>query len=96
MIELKDRDWLKKTFEECFTEEVSTKNDRKLEGFSILVRNIVRNIEQQLEETQKLWECNPLSEELKNKFDSLKKCLLYLEKYSREKIGREILKNKIL
>ncbi|MFH1338411.1 MAG: hypothetical protein ABIH40_00975 [Candidatus Omnitrophota bacterium] len=56
----------------------------------MLVRNMVKNIEEELAEARALWQRNPESEELKQRFDSLARCLFYLEKYCREKIEREL------
>ena len=92
MIDQKDEKWLKKVLKECFDgrKNKPSKDEWLLEGFSMLVRNMVKNIEEDLSRTRTLWEREPTSKELKEKFDVLAKNLFYLKKYCREKIGREI------
>jgi hypothetical protein len=90
MISQKDEKWLRKALKECFGSNKTTKDKKLLQGFSMLVRNMVRSIEEELIETQALWEKNPASEELRQRFDSLARCLSYLERYCREKIEREL------
>lgn len=92
MIDPKDEKWLKKALKQCFgnINEKTSKDKILLEGFSMLIRNMVKNIENDLAETRKLWKKNPASEELKEKFDSLARCLFYLERYCREKVEREL------
>ncbi len=87
-----DEKWLKKSLKECFAriKHEPDKKERLLEGFSMLVRNMVRNIENELDEIKRLWEKNPGSKELRQRFESLSRCLSYLEKYCREKIGGEL------
>jgi len=90
MIDLKDEKWLKEALRECFGSNDVTKEKKLLEGFSMLTRNVVKNAEAILRQTKSLWGKDPQSKELKEKFDSLEKCLFYLERYCREKIGREL------
>ena len=92
MIRLEDEKWLEESLNQCFTsiKDEPDKKERLLEGFSMLVRNMVRGIEKEVAEAKSLWEKNPESEELKQRFESLSTSLFYLEKYCREKIGREI------
>jgi len=92
MIDSKDEKWLKRALKECFDSGngKANKGRRLLEGFSMLVRNMVKNLEDDLAEAEALWQKEPTSRELKKKFDSLARCLFYLERYCREKIGREL------
>ncbi|MCG2713359.1 MAG: hypothetical protein L6308_00725 [Candidatus Omnitrophica bacterium] len=94
MIDQRDEKWLKKVLKECFDgrNDKPSKDKWLLEGFSMLVRNMVENIEKNLNEMRTLWEREPTSKELKEKFDALAKCLFYLKRYCREKIGRELRK----
>jgi len=96
MIDTKDERWLKKALNECFesrSKKVS-KDRQLLEGFSMLVRYAAQNMKDNLDKTRALWEEDPASKELREKFDSLANCLSYLERYCREKIDREFPKHK--
>ena len=94
MIDQRDKRWLKKVLKECFDSRnnKSSKDKWLLEGFSMLVRNMVKNIKKELDETRALWKKDPTSVELKKKFDSLARCLFYLERFCREKIERGSIK----
>lgn len=96
MIDTKDERWLKKALKECFENRGKkvSKDKQLLEGFSMLIRYTVQNMKDNLDKTRALWEENPASEELREQFDSLANCLSYLERYCREKIGRELPKHK--
>lgn len=87
MITTKDRIWLEKVIDECFssTDECNVR-DQKLEGFSMLVKGMVKNIEKNIDETEVLWENDPTSSELKARFNLLRRCLSYLERYCHEKL----------
>ena len=92
VVNREDEKWLKKALKECFgsSSNKATKDKRSLEGFSMLVRNMVNGLKKEFVETQALWKKNPASGELKDKFESLARRLFYLERYCREKIEREL------
>ena len=96
MIGQRDERWLKEVLSEfCeVSSEKPSKEGALLEGFSMLVRNMVKNIEKNLSEARELWQDDPGSAELKEKFDTVENCLIYLERYCREKIGRDLKKIK--
>lgn len=99
MISKQDEKWLKKTLKDSFgnSKHKVNKNKKSLEGFSMLVRNMVKNMEDNLDKTKALWEKDPASEELRERFELLTRCLFYLERYCREKIERELpKKNKMM
>lgn len=91
MTNQEDKKWLKKVLKECFdnSNDKPGKNEQLLEGFSMLARNMVKNMQKNLNEIRALWEKDPASEELREKFDLLTRCLFYLERYCREKISHE-------
>ena len=82
MIDPEDEAWLERTLEDCFDNRPdNTKNGQNLKSFKILVRNLVKNIEKKVDEAQLLWEIEPESKELRQKFYSLNKYLFYLKRF---------------
>jgi len=92
MVDSKDEKWLEKALKNCFSNSngKSDKDAKLLEGFSMLVLNIAKNLQDDLAEAKALWQREPASRELKEKFDSLARRLFYLERYCREKIEHEL------
>lgn len=82
MLDPKDEEWLEKALKDCFEDRSdSIANEIDLNGFRILVCNLVRNIEKEVEEARALWELTPDSKELRKKFYLLKKHLFYLRRF---------------
>lgn len=82
MFDSKDEEWLKKVLNDCFDNKSGKdRNGGSLEGFRILVRNLVENLEQKFEEIWVLWQRDSESKELKEKFHLLKKNLFYLIRF---------------
>lgn len=91
MAKLKDEKWLKKILTDCFSDASgkAIDDEKLLEGFSMLLRHMLRNMENNLKELRALWEKDPRSETLREKFDSLAKCLFYLDRFCQEKIEKK-------
>lgn len=89
VISREDKKWLKDalaSFEEVLPE--SSFSERKLKAFSALIKSMVKNMEKNLYEVQKLWNENPDSEAAKQKLSMIQNCLGYLAKYCSEKIEK--------
>lgn len=87
MINPKDEEWLKRVLNDCLENKACGHEDKHtLRGFKMLVSNLVRSIERNLKDVKALWEKDPQSKELKRKFDSLEKALLYLRRFCDKRI----------
>ena len=86
MFSLEDERWLKKVFAECFPGADEQIYKDRLKGFSMIVKNIIENMQRQLNQASRIWEKEPDSREVKKAFDLLKKNLFCLKKFCAEKI----------
>lgn len=87
MINPEDERWLKKIIADCLVNiEKKAADEKRLDGFSMLVGNMVANIEKNLDETRRLWEKDPDSDEIMERFRLLERCLFYLKRFCEEKI----------
>lgn len=92
MIDPKEERWLKEALRECFEgrEGKVSKDKKLLEGFCMLIRYMVRNMKDNLNQARALCDRDSASKELREKFDLFTNHLSYLEKYCREKIDRKL------
>lgn len=88
MVRYEEEKWLKKALNSCFRNKEAkiTKEKKQLEGFSLLIRHMAENIERLIHEVELLWQTDPASQEVKKKFDAIKRSLSYLRRYCEKKI----------
>ncbi|MBN2120190.1 MAG: hypothetical protein JW734_03940 [Candidatus Omnitrophica bacterium] len=90
MIKQKEEELLKKLIDECFPEtEGGLGVDAKLLGFSMLVKEIVKNMELILSKLRLSLEEKRVSKETKDRLDDLGRSLLYLKRFCGEKIEKK-------
>ncbi len=87
MIEPKDEEWLKKTLQDCLKSIPDNAREGKdLEGFRAIVGSLVKDIGKTMDEAWALWELEPDSKELREKFHLLEHYLSYLGRFCEGKI----------
>ena len=87
IITKEDEQWLANQLKDCFKDSHEfSKKDIRLQGFSAIIRHMVKNMDRSLVEIIELYKKDPGSDELERKFTFLKKSLFYLERYCGEKI----------
>ena len=86
MHSLDDERWLKKVLDECLGDSDDAIYKKRLEGFSMIVRNIAENMQKQVDRASSIWEKDPASPQVKAALDIVKKNLFCLKKFCEEKI----------
>lgn len=81
----KDEEWVDKLIEECLN-NVSIGKMTELEMFKAVTKSIVQDARRALDETGALWEIDPESKELREKFHLLEHYLSYLFRYCEGKV----------
>ena len=83
MISPQENEWLKRTLADC-GDGMSTM--RRQKSFSLLIRRFVKNMEDIVEEMQRVREQNPASKKEEEQLHVLKRNLFYLRRFCEEKI----------
>ena len=87
MVDPKDEQWLKRVFADCVKNiPDSTKKKKDLEWFRTFVVSLVKDIEKKIDETWALWELEPESKEVGEKFYLLDHSLFYLRRFCQGKM----------
>ena len=91
MIQASEIEWLRKALDGGIEQEkAEAACDKRLEGFSLLVRHMVKRISGHLDEMRCLAKECPASDELVEMIEMALNSLRYLERFCREKIAGDL------
>ena len=87
MIKKKDDKWLEGLIEECAESLAKkSKTNEELAVFRLVITRFTKQTERMLDETWALWELEPDSRKLREKFHILEKHLSYVRRFCQGKI----------